>query len=439
YFVPIYPIKWVGLVSSAGIFCVYILIMFFFCAILSFGTDTKPEKIISDKNNDDFYERMGNFFTRNGKKTIPIATLIIAISIFGATKVYVNLNTNKMMGTKLPHTKDQLHISQTEIGFTYSYDVAILFKDKNQALNIETMEKIDELSEFIEAYPFIKNVRGITGSLKEFNRIMNNDIESQYKLPETNAKLRGLVNLYSRMQGSDLSSWLNKDKTGLRITVQVTEFSSADLSKHVAEVENEIEQLFPETQYPGREVLLSGSVIQTAAMNQYVTKGLIVSVGTALAAIALILIIAFRSIKLGLIAMIPNITPVILVGGIMGFAGIELEFVTMTIAPMLLGLAVDDTIHLITHIKTVFTRSGSYKTALSETFRAVGKSVVQTTFILSVTFFIFIFSRVHSMVNMGLLTMVGVITALAADLIITPVLVKWTKPFGKEKTPANIN
>ena len=135
--------------------------------------------------------------------------------------------------------------------------------------------------------------------------------------------------------------------------------------------------------------------------------------------------------------MIPNVAPVIVAGGLMGFLGIELEFVTMTIAPMLLGLAVDDTIHLVTHVKTTFLKTQSYDKALSETFRAVGKSIIQTTLILSITFFIFIFSRVQSMVNMGVFTMIGIISALAADIVITPVLIKWTKAFGDEKLQKN--
>ena len=431
-FVAIYPIRWVGIVSSISIGFIYIFIMVFFCALLSVGPDKEPADEQKTKDNDRFFEQLGAFFIRNGKITIPVSAVIMLVCIFGATKLEVNLNTNKMMGTKLPHVRDQIHISDSEIGAIYSYDVALIFKEANQALSLNTLNKLDELADVIDDSNFIKSTRGINESLKEFNQLRFRDDKNQYRLPSSDAGLRGLVNLYSRMDGNDLYSWLSEDKTGLRLTVRVFEFSSSELTAHIDMVENEISRLFPENEYPGIEVLVTGSVIQTAVMNQYVTRGLVVSVGSALIAIALLLMIAFRSIKVGLIAMIPNIAPVITVGGLLGFFHIQLEFVTMTIAPMLLGLAVDDTIHLVTHIKTVFLKTGSYESAFSQTFRAVGKSVIQTTIILSITFFIFFFSRVQSMVNMGIFTMIGIIAALAADLVITPVLIKWTKPFGKE-------
>ena len=434
-FVAIYPIRWVGAVSSASILFVYLFIMLFFCALLSFGPDREPEPESENSGGDEVFERIGMFFVDRGRIFIPLSAILLIICVYGAGLLEVNLNTNRMMGTKLPHSRDQIYISGTEIGVIMSYDIALLFSGKDQALTLDTLNRLDALAEFIGESGLIKGTRGISESLKEFNLIRFGDTQGQYRLPPTDAGLRGLVNLYSRIEGNDLSAWLNDDRTALRLTVQVNELSSSELKTHVDEVKTELVRLFPEEDYPGIEILVTGGVIQTAAMNQYVTRGLVISLGTALAAIALILMTAFRSVKLGLIAMIPNIAPVVAAGGLMGFCGIQLEFVTMTIAPMLLGLAVDDTIHLVTHLKTVFTRTGSYDTALSQTFRAVGKSIIQTTFILSVTFFIFVFSRVQSMVNMGIFTMIGIISALAADIIITPVLIKWTRPFGSALPP----
>ncbi|MDC7225698.1 MAG: MMPL family transporter [Spirochaetales bacterium] len=429
-FVPIFPIRWVGIVSSISIFCVYIYIMIFYCALLSFGPKeytARDEK--RNRDNDAAFEKIGNFFVRNGKIFVPLSAVILIILSLGMLRLDVNLNTNKMMGTKLPHSRDQIYISRTEIGVIMSYDIALVFEDKNQVLTSETLGKLDELSDFIKEYTLIKDTRGINESLKEFNLIRFMDAEGQYRLPQSDAGIRGLVNFYSRIEGNDLDSWLSEDHTSLRLNVKVIEMSSSELADHIVKVENEIGRIFSEDEYPGIKVLVTGGVVQMATMNQYVTKGLVQSVGAALIAIIVILMLAFRSFKLGLIGIIPNIAPVIAAGGLMGYLNVPLEFVTMTVAPMLLGLSVDNTIHLITHIETVYNRTGSYDIALPETFRAVGKSVIQTTIILCITFFIFSFSRVQSMVNMGLLTMVGIIAALAADLIITPVLIKWTKPF----------
>ena len=149
---------------------------------------------------------------------------------------------------------------------------------------------------------------------------------------------------------------------------------------------------------------MSGSTYQMAVMNQYITRGLIRSILTALLMITILMVAVFKSLKLGLASMIPNVFPVLVVGGIMGLAGIPLEFVTMTVAPMIMGLAVDDTIHLVYHLKRDLKKSGDYAASIRHTFVNVGAAITETTVILCITFLVFTVSRVNSIVNMGLIS-----------------------------------
>ena len=136
----------------------------------------------------------------------------------------------------------------------------------------------------------------------------------------------------------------------------------------------------------------------------------------------------FVLMSLGRHAMVPNVFPVLVAGGFMGFAGIPLEFVTMTVAPMIMGLAVDDTIHLVYHLKRDLKKSGDYAAGIRHTFVNVGTAITVTTLILCLTFLVFTVSRVNSIVNMGLITCVGILAAYLADLFVTPVLIRWMKP-----------
>jgi predicted RND superfamily exporter protein len=145
------------------------------------------------------------------------------------------------------------------------------------------------------------------------------------------------------------------------------------------------------------------------------------------------LIIVFGSLKTGLIGMIPNISPLIVIGGYMGYLDSPLDMMTMTIMPMLLGIAVDDTIHFINHCKYEFERTGNYEQAILLTFKTIGKTLAMTTIILSATFAMYMFSPVANMARIGLLASMGLIAALVFDYLMTPALVLLTKPFGKEK------
>jgi uncharacterized protein len=100
--------------------------------------------------------------------------------------------------------------------------------------------------------------------------------------------------------------------------------------------------------------------------------------------------------------------------------------------PMLLGIAVDDTIHFINHIKYEFEQCGNYGTAVLKSFGTVGKTLAMTTIVLSATFAMYMFSPVANMVRIGLLASLGLIVALLADYLMTPALILLTKPFGPE-------
>ena len=127
--------------------------------------------------------------------------------------------------------------------------------------------------------------------------------------------------------------------------------------------------------------------------------------------------------------MFPNVFPVIVCGAIVGFAKIPLEFVTMTVAPLILGLAVDDTIHFISSIKTNINKSNDHDEGIEKSYNEVGVAITKTTIILTCTFLIFTISDIKSTVNMGILTCAGLLSAYFADIFIVPPLIKWTKSF----------
>jgi hypothetical protein len=131
--------------------------------------------------------------------------------------------------------------------------------------------------------------------------------------------------------------------------------------------------------------------------------------------------------------MIPNIAPVLLIGGVMGYFGVSLDMITALIMPMILGIAVDDTIHFNNHIKYHFEQCGNYRQSILASYREIGKTMCMTTIVLCSMFFIFMFCTMSCLVRIGYLAIIGLAGALVADYTLTPVLILLTKPFGKEK------
>ena len=121
-------------------------------------------------------------------------------------------------------------------------------------------------------------------------------------------------------------------------------------------------------------------------MMQYLVRGQIQSFLISVLIIGMILMIVFQSVRIGLIGLIPNLFPTICVGGYMGWSGIPLDMMTACIIPMMLGMAVDDTIHFINHAKLEYDRTRHYQTAIRRTFRVVGVAIVTTSVITSAVF-----------------------------------------------------
>ena len=164
-------------------------------------------------------------------------------------------------------------------------------------------------------------------------------------------------------------------------------------------------------------------------MNEKLVKGELKSFMFSFIIIAVLMIVAFSSITTGLIGMIPNLAPVLFIGAVMGYFKMDLDMMTMTIMPMVLGIAVDDTIHFTNRCKLEFERTGSYKESLKISFREIGKTLGMTTFILCAMFSVFLGCPVACLFRIGLLTIVGLGSALLADYTLTPVLIYVTKPF----------
>jgi predicted RND superfamily exporter protein len=116
----------------------------------------------------------------------------------------------------------------------------------------------------------------------------------------------------------------------------------------------------------------------------------------------------------------------------MGFAGIPLDMMTVTIMPMLLGLAVDDTIHFINHSQLEYERTGSYRKSTRRVFVTVGTALFLTSMVLILNFSAYLASAAKVYVNMGYLVAAGILAALASDLFVTPVLLNRFRPFGKK-------
>jgi predicted RND superfamily exporter protein len=131
--------------------------------------------------------------------------------------------------------------------------------------------------------------------------------------------------------------------------------------------------------------------------------------------------------------MIPNLFPIVLILGAMGALGMHLDYLRMLLATVAIGIAVDDTVHMTSRIRKEFLHCGNYEESIRRGLLSVGRPVIITSVILSLSFLIYLASEMAILASFGILLSITVVTALLADLFLLPALVLVLKPFGKER------
>jgi predicted RND superfamily exporter protein len=378
-------------------------------------------------------DRLGVFVLNHPRALMAGFAIVVAVAVIGFSNFEVSFDIRKSMGLEVPYVKRLDYVSHSAVGSMYSYNLVVAFPEDRMALEPENMEKFDHLIKEAEAYRLTKRTKSVVEIIKDMYQALNAGDPAFYRIPETRQMIAQILLLYENAGGKEAEKWMDYDYRRLRMEVDLEDYNSLEAKRELVQLENKAKAVFPDT-----DVSLAGSVAQFTIMQDVLSRGQIVSFLVALAVIGVMMMVVFGSIRTGLIAMIPNITPALVAGGLMGWTDVPLDMMTITIMPMLLGLAVDDTIHFINHAKLEFERTGSYHTSLRRTFAAIGIPLLFTTLIITANFSVYMTSAAKVYVNMGLVTGVGLVSALLADYLVTPVLLVRTRAFS-ESTPRKKN
>lgn len=432
--IPLRPIRWVGLTAAALVAVTWLLTTLLLPALLSFGRDKQPlkeETQCRSSRLDRLMDYCGRHVLRRPRLSLGVFTLFMVFCGLAATNIEISFDIRRTFGAGVGYVKKLIEIGDTVVGSIYSYGVAIEFSEPDMAKEPVNLRNLQKLGQEVLAFPMTKKISSLTDILQDLNQVVHDGDPAAFRIPDTREEVAQLLLLYENAGGSEAEKWVDYDYQRLRLQVEVSDYRSAEILRQLKTVRERCALLFP-----GAKVIMTGSLCQFTVMMDYITWGQIRSNGLALISIAVLMAIAFGSVRTGLIAMIPNILPGFVVVAAMGLWNIPLDLITVTIVPMLLGLAVDDTIHFINHCKLEFARTGTYALSAHRTFRTVGKAIVLTSLILVLGFGSYLFSSVKVFSNMAWLIGSGISAALIAECFITPVLITRMQTFGPERQVA---
>ena len=296
-------------------------------------------------------------------------------------------------------------------------------------LAMETLQ-----NRIMQRYPHqISRTYSLANIVRDTNQVMNRDDPVYHRIPDSAITVSQLMYLFNSANPEERRSLVSDDFSRSHITLNAYNAGSYQYQVFFDELSQEIDQVFGplNATYPDLQVTVTGSVpLMMRAMDE-IAQSQYSSFLLALGVISVIMIITLSSVQAGLIAIIPNLIPALLAFGLMGLLDMPLDTDTLLIAPVIIGIAVDDTIHFMTHYRVELIRSRNMRTALDSTIREVGRAVLFTTMILGLGFAILGFSEYLGMAKIGVFGSLAIFVALLCDLLLLPALMMTLRPrFG---------
>ncbi len=317
------PMRWVGGITAAAVFAVFAYIIILLPVLYSFGKDKQPDSTFVNTegatNADLRVEAMGKAILNKKWLTVIATVLVAAVVIPGIFKIKVNMNYSDMMGERTPYIRRLLEITRSQLGSQYDYEVLIEYENEDAIKNPQVLKNMDILAERIGTLSQTKisngkpRVSSVTKIVKEMNRTLNEDNPDAYIIPDEQDLVSQIMFLYEISGGTDLYDYISNDFRAAYLKVELSGYDGEEIVKNMAEVKKWVAEFFPDAQNAG----VVGEVVQYAHMNGKLVRGSIKSIGTSLVIILVLLVLAFTSVRTGFIAMIPNVVPIMLIGGIM--------------------------------------------------------------------------------------------------------------------------
>ena len=425
------PIRHFGLYSAIGIGFGYILAITLIPIGFSVG-DTRSFSL-NRPSSELFLKLLTsiNKLDRTHKAAIVlVSVLALSLGLYGTTKIQLETDLGRFFGNDFKGYSDILYIEKEFGGVAPLYAV-IDTQTEDGLKDPELLRAIDRFSDYLRQQDGVDKVITASDLIKHMNYRFHDSDPAYEIIPDDRKQIAELLLMASLSDDGDMLSRFFDDtysKTSIGIRYRHRELSRIDGLNKVIRSYLRSDSHFQE---PTRSYA-TGTTILFANTMVPILDGLYQSLFVASIAIFLLMILLFRSFKVALISMVPNLVPILLTLGTMGLLDIRLNIATAPVAAIALGIAIDDTIHFLVRFRREFDNGRNYSKAIENTLRSVGKPILVTTIVLTAGFCIFLFSNFQPTQNLGVLISFAVVSAVFADLIVLPVLLLLLKPLGKE-------
>ncbi|GAB6146696.1 efflux RND transporter permease subunit [Desulfocicer niacini] len=428
--VPIKPIAVFGIFTALGVLTAFFLTLVLMPLMLDLW---HPAPRVGVKKQH-FIQRMIQKLENTGLvapgKVIMVFTGLGIFFFMGLMTLRIDSDEVEVLKKGLP-LRASFDVVNTHMGGTGNMEISIDLKKPDALKEPAILYKIQALQDYLRDVEGSKVVKTISlvNVVKDSYKALNNGDEHFYMIPEDPGVLAQTLFLFDNANPRDRRRLVSDDYSNARIGIHSKNAGSVESLLFKEKVQHYIDDNFKEirAKYPDSEITLTGNMILLAKMLDYISWSQIKSFGLTLVVISVILFMVLGNVKAGIMAIVPNVFPILATFGIMGFLGIPLDMDTLLIAPVIIGLAVDDTIHFLTHYRLEVDKYGDIKKAAVNSIREAGQAICFTSLILAAGFSMFFLSFHKGLSHFGIFSAIAIITAFIADIYLLPALCAFFK------------
>lgn len=411
-----------GMVASLNVMATWIICLCLIPIVFSYlpNPDVRHTKHLDNKFSAKLLKRI-DYLVHNRRPLIYFSTLLMLIvAAWGISRIRINGYIVDDLPKNDPVYQDMSFFEKNFDG-VLPLEVSIDTKRKNGVMNLSTIKKVEKMQDMISAYPEFSRPISLIEVLKFSSQAFYDGNPEFYRVP--NDMEKNFILSYAANSGGNnnmLKSFLDSNKQEARVSFQMADVGSARMNQLIKEIKPRIDSILNPERY---RVELTGSSIIFIKGTNYLLNNLKDSLLLAVGLIAILMWILFRGFRMVLISLIPNLIPLVITAGIMGFFGIPLKPSTILIFSIAFGIASDQTIYFLTRYRQELrTTDLSISDIVSDTIKETGVSMIYVALILFFGFGIFTASTFGGTVALGILLSITLLVALISNLTLLPAL-----------------
>jgi predicted RND superfamily exporter protein len=414
------PVRTFGIATASAAVMAFFLSVVFVPALLAvMKINVKPSKSIETFNTKSpgYAEKYSSFILKNDTRIIAVSLLLSVLFSIGLFNVRIDNNSIKYFKEDT-EIRRSVKFIEDQITGPMTFEIIADSKMEDGIKEPDFLKKVEIFcNDFIRKFKDVRHTGSLLDVVKRFNVVMHGGNDEYNNVPGNKNLIAQYLLLYSMSlpQGMEISDKIDVNERYFRVTASINMMAATEYMDMI----KWIEQWWEHTTY---SVEVSGQNALFAYMYKNVTDTIIYSISIAVALVTILMMISFRSWKVMVISMLPNILPLILVVGLMGWLNIYIDIGVAISGAVIIGVAVDDTIHFLVKYREARKSGKDLKEALEYMITVSGAAIMFTTFILSASFTVLLFSDFLPSQNFSIITISALFVALAGDLLLLPSL-----------------